>query len=156
MRPLRDVISPRTAIWGSDKHSETNLRRRDLPATLSCHCKQSTQHSSKLSTKHASHLAVGPVTTVSSPSGNIIDRSFSSNLWSATVAVSLSVVRIESVSEAALLPFLSLSSSGTCSTSFHLNDALSKPRRSSSDAEAGPERSFFRDETCSETSASSR
>ena len=121
---------------------------------------------------------VGPVTIVNSPSGNRIFKSFNSNRRSSSGAVKSMEIEPTSSLEASLregsrttvlvdegsrvFPFtmLPVSSPFCCGTSFHLNDASSKPNPSSKSrlslAEGGADSFFLREETWSETSSSSR
>ena len=127
-------------------------------------------------------LAVGPVTTVSWPSGNMTVMSRSSKRWSPFPFDTLPIVDWLSTAVAAssdgpcdcerdlrdhdqnLRPFASfvlsfVLSSFFSSTSFHLNEPLRSPRplsSSSSSSSDGGVRPFLSVETCSSTSSSSR
>ena len=100
---------------------------------------------------------------VNSPSGNRIFKSFNSNRRSSSGAVKSMEIEPTSSLEVSLnegsrvFPFTTfpVSSSFCCGTSFHLNDASSKPNPSSKSrlslAKGGAESFFLREETWSET-----
>ena len=105
-------------------------------------------------------LAVGPVTTVSSPSGKVTVISFSSNRWSLSSAsrdCSSTTVSVSSVplGVSPLLAVFPESLSLASSTPFHLNEPLTIPRPPDSSLD-GWSLPFFSDDTCSSTSSSSR